>query len=195
MRGGPALDRADVAAHGNALAGSDSDCDSRFRADRPFRNDGLVGALYRHFGIPVEKLWENPPAATSLADFWGNRWNRIFSGFGRDLLFLPLARVVGVRVASFAVFVFSSLIHEWAWSMSVRGGYGGPALYFLLQGLLVQVESNALGRRLDPAKSARRSYLDVVGGPRPLAAPGIASGVSEGLRGAVLEPGLGVRGL
>ncbi len=105
-------------------------------------------ALYRRLGIPAEKLWDNPPAATSLADFWGNRWNRIFSGFGRDMLFLPLARVAGARAASLAVFVFSGLVHEWAWSMSVRSGYGGPTLYFLIQGLLVQVESNALGRRL-----------------------------------------------
>src|SRR5262249_8860586 len=104
--------------------------------------------LYRCWGVPVGKLWVNPPASRSLADFWGRRWNRIFSGFARDMLFSPLARVAGARAASLAVFIFSGLLHEWVWSVPVRGGYGGPTLYFLMQGLLVQVESTAPGRRL-----------------------------------------------
>jgi hypothetical protein len=105
-------------------------------------------ALLRRGGVPVEKLWRNPPAASSLADFWGSRWNRIFSGFARDMIFLPLGRVAGARLASLAVFLFAGLLHEWAWSAAARGGYGGPTLYFVLQGLLVQAESTAAGRRL-----------------------------------------------
>jgi alginate O-acetyltransferase complex protein AlgI len=128
-------------------------------------------ALYRGLAFPVEKLWDNPAAATSLADFWGNRWNRIFSGFARDLIFLPLARAAGVRVASFGVFLFSGLLHDWAWSGAVRGGYGGPTLYFLLQGLFTQVESTALGRRLirqRPAVGRAWTWLMVLV-PLPLA--------------------------
>jgi alginate O-acetyltransferase complex protein AlgI len=89
--------------------------------------------LYRAGGIGVEKLWHCPIAATSLVDFWGQRWNRIFSGMFREVLFLPLARRVGAGFALFAVFLYSGLLHE---NFSVVGGtgYGLPMLYFIIQG-------------------------------------------------------------
>lgn len=108
----------------------------------------LLAAFWRWRGVPVEKLFCNPIAATSLADFWNNRWNRAFSAFVRDLLFRPLARRIGGRFASLAVFAFSGLVHELAISVPARGGYGGPMLYFLIQGVLMQMESTALGRTI-----------------------------------------------
>lgn len=108
----------------------------------------MTAAIYRLCGVPVEKLWHNPVAATSLADFWGHRWNRIFSGFARDMILTPLARRIGPRPAGLLVFAFSGLLHEYAWSVSVQGGYGGPLLYFLVQWLGFQVESTRRGRRL-----------------------------------------------
>jgi len=108
----------------------------------------LVAALYRQCGVPVEKLWDNPLAATSLADFWGNRWNRIFSGFARDMLVAPLARRISPRRLGLVVFLFSGLLHEYAWSFPVNGGYGGPLSYFLVQWLGFQVESSRRGRKL-----------------------------------------------
>jgi alginate O-acetyltransferase complex protein AlgI len=114
----------------------------------------LVAAVYRHWGIPVEKLWHNPVAAVSLADFWSHRWNRIFSGFARDMILTPLARRIGPRRTGLIVFLFSGLLHEYAWSFSVQSGYGGPLLYFLVQWLGFQVESTRWGRWL-----LRRSSL------------------------------------
>jgi alginate O-acetyltransferase complex protein AlgI len=149
-------------------------------------------ALYRYGGVPVEKLWVNPPAARSLAEFWGQRWNRIFSGFARAMLFQPLARVIGTRTAALAVFLFSGLLHEWTWSVPVRGGYGGPTLYFLIQGLLVRVESSAPGRFLRgrPLLGRLWTWLAVVG-PLPLALhPAYLAGDVT-----VQLTGLGVRGL
>jgi alginate O-acetyltransferase complex protein AlgI len=108
----------------------------------------LTAAVYQQWGVPVEKLWNNPLAATSLADFWGRRWNRIFSGFARDMVLTPLARRIGSRRAGFLVFLFSGLLHEYAWSCSVQSGYGGPMLYFLVQWLGFQAESTRWGRRL-----------------------------------------------
>jgi hypothetical protein len=38
-------------------------------------------------GFAVEKLWDFPISATTLGEFWGKRWNRIFSGMARDIIF------------------------------------------------------------------------------------------------------------
>ena len=103
--------------------------------------------IFRAMGFAVEKLWDCPVAATSLGDFWGRRWNRIVSGFLREVIFLPVARRAGARVALFAVFGYSGLYHECV-SFMAGSGYGGPALYFLLQYLGVTIENSRPGRRL-----------------------------------------------
>jgi alginate O-acetyltransferase complex protein AlgI len=108
----------------------------------------LLAALYRACGIPVEKLFDNPPAATSLGDFWGNRWNRIFSDFVRKLYFRPLTPHLGVTGASLVVFLFAGALHEWAWSFTAGGGYGGPMAFFLIQWLGLLYEGSKRGRRL-----------------------------------------------
>jgi alginate O-acetyltransferase complex protein AlgI len=102
--------------------------------------------VYRTCGIGVEKLWDNPAASTSLADFWGRRWNRIFSGMLREVLFLPLARRVGAAAALFAVFLYSGLMHE-NFSVAAGSGYGLPLLYFVIQGAGTWLESRSAVRR------------------------------------------------
>jgi alginate O-acetyltransferase complex protein AlgI len=119
----------------------------------------LAAALYRQCGVPVDKLWDNPLAATSLADFWGNRWNRIFSGFARDMLVAPLARRLSPRGVGLVVFLFSGLLHEYAWSFPANGGYGGPLSYFLVQWLGFQVEGSRRGRRLFRGRPSTRGRL------------------------------------
>lgn len=100
----------------------------------------LAAGGWRLLGVPVDKIFDAPARATSLADFWGNRWNRAFSDFARALVLRPLARRVGVRLAGLAVFLVSGLLHELVITVPAGGGYGGPTLYFLLQGLLAQSE-------------------------------------------------------
>src|SRR5262245_38623851 len=51
--------------------------------------------VFRALGIPVEKLFVCPVAATTLGEFWGQRWNRIVSEMFRDVVFRPFARRVG----------------------------------------------------------------------------------------------------
>jgi hypothetical protein len=102
--------------------------------------------IFRLIGFPVDKAWVNPLAATSLRDFWGRRWNRIMSGMMRDLIFTPLARHVGVVAASVAVFVYSGVLHEFV-SVLAGGGYGGPTLYFLIQGAGFLLEGTRWARR------------------------------------------------
>jgi hypothetical protein len=103
--------------------------------------------VFRAMGFAVEKLWDCPVAATSVGDFWGRRWNRIVSGFLREVVFTPLARLAGARAALLAVFLYSGLYHEIV-SVMARSGYGGPTLYFLVQYLGVAAESTGRGRRL-----------------------------------------------
>src|SRR5262245_36068969 len=101
---------------------------------------------YRACGVGVEKLWHNPAAATSLADFWGQRWNRIFSGMLREVLFFPLARRLGATAALLAVFLYSGLMHE-NFSVAARSGHGLPLLYFAIQGAGTWLESRSALRR------------------------------------------------
>jgi hypothetical protein len=102
---------------------------------------------FRAMGFAVEKLWDCPIAATTLGDFWGRRWNRIVPGFLREVIFLPVARQAGAKVALVAVFLYSGLYHEGV-SFMARSGYGGPTLYFLLQCLGVAIENTHPARRL-----------------------------------------------
>jgi hypothetical protein len=113
---------------------------------RLFAAFDLWALVYRWLGFPVDKPFDNPAAATSLRDFWGRRWNRIMSGMLRDLLFIPLARHVGVVLAAAAVFAYSGVVHEFV-SVLARSGYGGPTLYFLIQGAGFLFEGTRLGRR------------------------------------------------
>ena len=77
--------------------------------------------IFRAMGFAVEKLWDCPVAATSLGDFWGRRWNRIVPGFLREVVFMPLARRVGPKLALLAVFLYSGLYHE---GVQLPGGVG-----------------------------------------------------------------------
>jgi Membrane bound O-acyl transferase family len=103
--------------------------------------------IFRAMGFAVEKVMDCPIAATTLGEFWGRRWNRIVSGMVREVIFFPVARWVGARVALFAVFLYSGLYHEFV-SFLAGSGYGGPTLYFLLQYLGVAIENTRPARRL-----------------------------------------------
>ena len=108
----------------------------------------LLAAFWRSKGIPVEKLFSNPWRSTSLTDFWSNRWNRSFSEFARSMIFRPLARRWGTGWATLAVFTFSGMIHEMMISVPARGGYGGPLVYFVMNGLAVWMEAESGWRKL-----------------------------------------------
>jgi hypothetical protein len=107
----------------------------------------ILAIIFRAMGFAVEKTWDFPVAARSLDDFWGRRWNRLVSGSLRDVIFFPVARLAGARLALFAVFFYSGLYHE-VFSVFAQSGYGGPALYFMVQYLGVAAETSRPGRRL-----------------------------------------------
>jgi alginate O-acetyltransferase complex protein AlgI len=107
----------------------------------------VVSWFWRWVGIDAPPIMRAPIAATSLAEFWSERWNIAFADGARRFVFRPLARHCGARAASAIVFLVSGLIHETVVSLPARGGWGGPTLYFLVQAGGVAVEKSRYGVR------------------------------------------------
>jgi len=108
----------------------------------------LLSLGWRRLGVAAMPVMRNPLRSTSLAEFWGRRWNTAFHELASRFTFRPLLPAVGVIGATLLVFVVSGVIHELVISVPARGGYGLPTGYFLLQGLGVAGERTRIGRRL-----------------------------------------------
>jgi Membrane bound O-acyl transferase family len=112
---------------------------------------GLFDVLtytWRKFGVEADVLMDRPLGAPTLADFWGNRWNRAFKRLVHDHLFRPLSRRVGPAWATFITFIASGLVHDLVISLPAGAGFGLPTAYFALQGAGVLVQRGPLGKRL-----------------------------------------------
>ena len=120
-----------------------------------FGGTQLLALAWRARGVDAPPLMRTPIAATSLADFWGARWNLAFAVPARDLLFKPLARRLGTAGATLAVFAVSGLLHESVISLPAGDGWGWPTGYFLGQGVAVLFEKSAAGRALGLGSGAR----------------------------------------
>lgn len=108
----------------------------------------VLSALVRWAGFRVHRLFTNPLASRGLRDFWSHRWNRPFVEMNR-VLFLPLLEnFVERRAAVMGAFVISGLLHELALSLPAARGWGGPLLYFLIQGVGMLWEGNRWRGRL-----------------------------------------------
>ena len=107
----------------------------------------LISIAWRVCGVDAQPIMNKPLRATSLADFWGARWNLAFHDIGRIFVWRPITRRFGRTPAILAVFLFSGVVHDLVMSVPVRGGLGLPTLYFLLQGCAVLVERSSLGKR------------------------------------------------
>ncbi len=110
----------------------------------------ISAGIWRLLGVNVQSLFKKPATALSISEFWGKRWNIAFVEMTTLLIFRPLKQQYGNATAIICVFIFSGLLHELALSVPVNSGYGLPALYFLLQGIMVLVETrlNNKGTRL-----------------------------------------------
>lgn len=102
----------------------------------------ITAAILRRRGVPAEKLFRNPLASRTLAEFWSRRWNLAFAEMMTIAVDRPLRPRLGRTRARLAAFLVSGLLHELAISVPVNAGYGLPMLYFALQGLLVTTERN-----------------------------------------------------
>lgn len=115
----------------------------------------LLSCLWRSLGVDARPLMHWPVAATSLSDFWGRRWNTAFRDLTHRFLFAPLRARVRPAWALAAGFLFSGVVHDLVISLPAGGGWGGPTLYFAIQGAAVLVERSRLGRWLGLARGWR----------------------------------------
>ncbi len=122
----------------------------------------ILAEIWRKLGFPVEPIMRAPWAAKSLADFWGPRWNRAFSGWARVCVFRPLVRRLGIVRGTLAGFFASGIAHELVISLPARGGFGLPTAYFLLQA------AGLLAQRRFPALRGRFATLTMVLLPAPI---------------------------
>jgi len=72
----------------------------------------LLSLAWRRAGVDAQPLMNAPLLATSLADFWGRRWNAGFHILAREHVFEPLRRILGATGALLATFLVSGLIHD-----------------------------------------------------------------------------------
>ncbi len=107
----------------------------------------IPALAWRHIGVGVQPIMRAPLLATSLADFWGQRWNRAYRQISFDYFFRPAASRFGVAAGTFIAFLMSGLVHELVISFPAGAGYGGPTAYFLIQGVGLLIERARLCRR------------------------------------------------
>lgn len=128
----------------------------------------ILTTLLRLGGWDVKPLFNDAYKATSLSDFWSKRWNIAFVEMDK-ILFLPLLRkVFNSKNAIVAVFLISGLLHELAVSYAAFAGWGGPVVYFVLQGIAFIVESKFLKLRTKPTFVGRLWTWFCVVAPLPL---------------------------
>jgi hypothetical protein len=108
----------------------------------------ILSCGWRRLGVDARPLMNWPLRSISVGEFWGRRWNTAFRDVTHRFLFRPLARRIGARPAIFFGFVFSGLIHDVVISVPAGGGYGGPSLFFAVQGTAIFAERSTIGRRI-----------------------------------------------
>src|SRR5688572_24534719 len=115
----------------------------------------LLSLAWRQAGVDAKPIMRNPLRSTSLAEFWGRRWNIAFHELAASFTFTPLRQWLGLRAATVAVFIVSGLVHELVITLPAHGGYGLPTLYFLLQAAGLATERSAIGRQLGLGQGMR----------------------------------------
>ncbi len=108
----------------------------------------LLSLAWRWHGVDVGPIMRRPFLARSLAEFWGERWNRAYRQISFTCFFRPAAHRFGATTGTLVAFFMSGLIHELVISVPARAGFGGPTAYFVVQGLGLLFERMAVCRRL-----------------------------------------------
>ena len=107
----------------------------------------IVALFWQAAGVDARPIMQSPVLATSLSDFWGNRWNLGFRQLSYDLVFQPARGRLGVAGATLLSFLSSGLIHEMVISLPAGADYGFPTGYFVLQGIGVIIERSTIGKQ------------------------------------------------
>lgn len=99
----------------------------------------IATGLWRLAGFNVGTLFRNPFGARSLRDFWTRRWNLAYVEMCQETV-MRATRSWAPATKRMAVFAFSGLLHEVAISLPVMRGFGLPTLYFVVNGMAIQLE-------------------------------------------------------
>jgi Membrane bound O-acyl transferase family len=115
----------------------------------------LLSLAWQSVGVSARPIMDWPIQATSVSEFWGQRWNRAFRDLTHRYVFRPLTTRFGGKVALAAGFLFSGVVHDLVISLPAGGGYGGPTAFFAIQAIAIFVERSALGQRLGLGRGIR----------------------------------------
>lgn len=106
---------------------------------------GLVEVVadgIRLLGFSPRSLFDRPYFATSLRDFWSLRWNRAFVDMNKIFIMGPLRNKVPSAILMFSIFAVSGILHELGISYADGVSWGGPLLYFVIQGSGMEIEKH-----------------------------------------------------
>ncbi|KAI8892967.1 hypothetical protein BC833DRAFT_610057 [Globomyces pollinis-pini] len=104
------------------------------------------------FDIPFQHAMQSQYYATSIADFWANRWNLAVQPFLRRIGYEPILKWMNDKnstskvsytttvIATLCTFTFSGLIHEWLLLMLNVQSTGEQMIFFILHGILLILE-------------------------------------------------------
>ncbi|MFN0197291.1 MAG: MBOAT family protein [Planctomycetaceae bacterium] len=118
----------------------------------------LLSCTWRSIHVDAKPLMNWPILSESVSEFWGRRWNTAFRDLTHRFLFRPLTAKIGPKAGLAVGFLFSGLIHDAVISFPAHGGYGGPTLFFTIQGIAMFIERSRLGRRIGLGRG-RRGHL------------------------------------
>ena len=114
----------------------------------------LLSCVWRRLEFEARPLMNSPLQSTSLGEFWGRRWNTAFRDLTHRYLFKPLAARLGPRAGTLVGFAVSGLVHDLVISVPAGAGYGGPMLFFTIQGIALLVERSEFGGRIGFGRGA-----------------------------------------
>jgi D-alanyl-lipoteichoic acid acyltransferase DltB (MBOAT superfamily) len=112
----------------------------------------LLSCGWRTIGVDAQPLMNWPLTSSSISEFWGIRWNTAFRDLTHRFLFRPLTPRIGARGAVLVGFFASGLIHDVVISIPAGGSYGGPTLFFTVQGCAILVSRSTPAKRIGPRK-------------------------------------------
>jgi len=105
---------------------------------------GAATLVHHMAGVAVPVIQDHPVLSRSVAEFWGERWNREMGDWLRQLVFRPLRRRHDPRLALLATFAVSAAIHAWLFLVPLDAAAAlSAATFFLVQPALIFAEKAA----------------------------------------------------
>ncbi len=106
---------------------------------------GLIEVIadgIRLLGFSPQSLFDRPYLSASLRDFWSFRWNRAFVDMNKIFILNPLRDKLSLPFLTFSIFAVSGILHEIGISYADGVSWGCPLIYFIIQGVGMEVEKH-----------------------------------------------------